>query len=287
MVTSALDSSLEQPPSGRAHPVWFDSLAYCRAKLLDGGSVPWESPGELSAFFAKSQGMFHSDALLIDLDDLYSQRVAGDDALSAAMTARTRPGFALRTLLADERTRGIAEGAMTALGAAHTGTPVLISIPSPARWLTIASQQAGVAVTEPPDPAPVENAAIYMADLLRIFAGARVDGLVLNEGPVTEEDLADTDSYRPVLNVAAHYEWPVWIRTDEAGCWPRGEIEGVLGWLGSRPPAGNGSRWGIVLPPGPGLETGPLPGAGGGPVLAIVPGAADPELVMRWVRQLT
>ena len=51
-----------------------------------------------------------------------------------------------------------------------------------------------------------------------------------------------------------------------------GQIEGVLGWFGNRPPAGNGGRWGIVLPPGPGLETGPLPSAGGGPLLAIVPG---------------
>ena len=287
MVTFSLDSSLAEPPSGRAHPVWFDSLAYCRAKLLDDGSVPWESPGELSAFFAKSQGMFHSDALLIDLDDLYAERVSGDDALAGAMAARTRPGFALRTLLADERTRTVAEGALTALGGADSATPVVLSLPSPARWLTIASEQAGVPATEPPDPALVENAAMYMADLLRIFAGARVDGLVLNEGPATEDNLADTEGYRPVLNVAGHYEWPVWVRTDDAGCWPRGRIEGVLGWFGNRPPAGTGGRWGIVLTPGPGLETGPLPSAGGGPVLAIVPEAGDPELVMRWVRQLT
>lgn len=287
MVSSALHSSLQRPPSGRAHPVWFDSLAYCRAKLLDGGPVPWESAGELPAFFAKSQAMFHSDALLIDLDDLYAQRVAGDETLSAAMAARTRPGFALRTLLADERTRTVAEGAMTAVGAADSATPVVLSLPSPARWLTVASQQAGVPATELPDSSLVENAAMYVADLLRIFAGARVDGLVLNEGPATGEDLADTESYRPVLNVAGHYKWPVWVRTDAAGCWPRGQIEGVLGWFGSQPPAGTGDRWGIVLPPGPGLETGPLPSVGGGPVLAIVPEAGDPELVMRWVRRLT
>ena len=287
MSTSMLDASLARPPSGRTRPVWFDSLAYCRAKLLDGEPVPWESPGELSAFFAKSQGMFQSDALFVDLDDLYAHRVAGDSGLSAAMAARTRPGFALRTLLGDERARAVAETAMTALGAADRATPVVLSLPSPARWLTIASRQAGAQPTEPPDPGLVENAAMYMADLLRIFASARVDALVLNEGPTSEEDLADTENYRPVLNVAAHYEWPVWVRTDDAGCWPRGEIEGVLGWFGTRPPAANGGRWGIVLPPGPGLETGPLPGAGGGPVLAIVPEAGDPELVMRWVRQLT
>ena len=50
-----LATSLDAPPSGRAAPVWFDSLAYCREKLLGGTPVPWASPGELSAFFAKAQ----------------------------------------------------------------------------------------------------------------------------------------------------------------------------------------------------------------------------------------
>ena len=38
-------ASLTAAPSGRATPVWFDSLAYCREKLLSGEPVPWASPG--------------------------------------------------------------------------------------------------------------------------------------------------------------------------------------------------------------------------------------------------
>ena len=45
-----LIGSLSAAPSGRATPVWFDSLAYCREKLLAGEPVPWGSPGELAAF---------------------------------------------------------------------------------------------------------------------------------------------------------------------------------------------------------------------------------------------
>ncbi len=83
-----------------------------------------------------------------------------------------------------------------------------------------------------------------LADFLRIFATARVDGLLLDEASTPETALAGAEGYRPVLNVAAHFEWPVWIRTDNARCWPQGEIAGVAGWLGGRAPEHAVGRWG-------------------------------------------
>jgi hypothetical protein len=286
-VTAVLAASLEDPPSGRTTPVWFDSLSYCREKLLSGAPLPWSSPGDLSAFFAKAQGMFRSDALLVNLLDLYAQRVAQDEALPAAMAARTRPAFALRTLLADESARAVAQDAMTAVGSTDSTTPVVLSVPSPARWLEIASDQAGAPTATPTDTAHVETAAMYVADLLRIFAEKRVDGLLLDEGSTSEESLVDVESYRPVLNVAGNYGWPVWLRSDGAPCWPDGEIAGVAGWLGLSGPTRAVGRWGVVLPAGSGLDSGPLPATDGGAVLAVVPADGDPELVMRWARELT
>ena len=85
-------AGLDAPPSGRTAAIWFDSLAYCREKLLSGAPLPWGSPGELTALVGKAQGMFRSDALLVDLGDLYAERVVADDALRAAMAARSRQG---------------------------------------------------------------------------------------------------------------------------------------------------------------------------------------------------
>src|SRR5260370_31819733 len=102
-------ASLDTPPSGRATAIWFDSLAYCRDKLLSGAPIPWGSRGELAALAGKAQGMFRSDALLVDLGDLYAERAAVGDELRAAMAARSRPGYALRALLGDERARAIAQ----------------------------------------------------------------------------------------------------------------------------------------------------------------------------------
>jgi hypothetical protein len=283
---AVLAASLDAPPSGRKAPVWFDFTAYSREKLLDGGPIPWTSPGELSAFFGKAQGMFHSDALLVDIADLFAARVTQDPSLPAAMAARTRPGFALRTLLADEGARGTAKQAMSALGAADSATPVVVAMPSPARWLALAARQAGTPPDAPPEARHVEAAAMYVADLLRIFADARVDGLVLDEGSTAAAGLVDFESYRPVLNVAGHYEWPVWIRTDVAPCWPQGNIDGVAGWFGERAPDDADGPWGVVLDVDPGSAESLPATAGGAAVLVVVAADADPDAVMGWVRAL-
>ncbi len=285
-------AALDAPPSGRSQATWFDSLAYCRAKLMSYGPVPWDSPGEVTAFFGKAQGMFRSDALLVDLGDLLAWRVADHDSLRTAMASRSRPGYALRTLLGDEQARAVAAEAVTAVAASAGGVPVVLSVPSPARWLAVAAAQAG-AEAGPPDPDRAETAAMYTADFLRTFAGLGVDGLLLDEGPASAGELIHPEAYRPVLNVADHYGWPVLIRAGSAPAWPFGEVTGVAAWLGAdlkapknpKTPGQVAGRWGIVASAE--FWHGIDPPAAADLVLAAVPADADPDTVMQRVRALT
>jgi hypothetical protein len=283
---SRLPASLDAPPSGRPRPTWFDAAAYGRARLLGGGDVPWTSPAELSSFFAKIGGMFRSDAVLVDLADLFAQRTAADQQLRAAMAKRSRPGYALRTLLADEQARSSAAEAVRVLAATSGPVPVVLTVPTPGRWLVAAAQQAG-SDPGPPDAVQAETAAIYSADFLRMFADTGVDGLLLDEGRVPAGELIHPEAYRPVLNVADYYGWPVLIQTDAAAAWPHGPVPGVAFWLGSNPPAGPdepSGRWGIVA--GSDFWAGVEPSAEAPLVLDPVPADADPETVMTQVRAL-
>jgi hypothetical protein len=126
-------ASLDAAPSGRARPVWFDAAAYGRARLLGGGDVPWPAPAELSSFFAKIGGMFRPDAILVDVADMLAQRAAADQQFRAAMAARSRPGYALRTLLADEQARGTAAEAVRVLAATSGPVPLVLSVPGGVR----------------------------------------------------------------------------------------------------------------------------------------------------------
>jgi hypothetical protein len=280
---SRLLASLDAPPSGRGRPVWFDAVSYGRVRLLGGGDVPWASPGELSSFFARIGGMFHCDAILVDVADVFAQRAAAGRQLRAAMAARSRPGYALRTLLGDEQARGTAVEAVRVLAAAGGPVPLVLSVPAPGRWLVAAGQQAG---SDPgaADAGQAETAAVYTADFLRIFAGTGVDGLLLDEGRVPAGELIHPGAYRPALNVAGHYEWPVLIRTDAAAAWPHGSVPGVAVWLGPAGPDEPSGRWGMVA--GPDFWAGATPPEQAGLVLAPVPAEAEPEAVMKQVRAL-
>jgi hypothetical protein len=276
-------ASLSAPPSGRATPIWFDSLGYCRAKLLAGQPVPWGSPGELAGFSGKAQGMFRSDAVLVDLANLFAWRVADDPELRAAMSSRSRPGYALRTLLADEQARAVAVDAVGVASGRGDATPVVLSMPSPARWLTVSAEQAGQHAA-PPDPDRADTAAMFIADFLRIFATAPVDGLLLTESATAAADLIRPEVYRPVFNVTDHYEWPALVCTEAATAWPFGPVAGVAAWVGSAPPAQPAGTWGLFA--GDDFWSGA--DAAGDPdvVLAVVPAQADPEAVMVRVRAL-
>jgi hypothetical protein len=280
---SRLLTSLDAPPSGRARPVWFDAAAYGRARLLGGAGVPWTSPAELSSFFAKIGGMFRSDAVLVDLADLFAQRTAADQQLRAAMAARSRPGYALRTLLGDDQARSTAVEAVRVLAATSGPVPLVLTVPTPGRWLVASAKQAG-SDPGPPDAAQAETAAIYSADFLRMFADTGVDGLLLDEGRVPAGELIHPEAYQSVLNVADYYGWPVLIRTDAGAAWPHGPVPGVAFWLGSAGPDEPSGRWGIVG--GSDFWAGEGPPAEASLVLAPVPAGADPEAVMTQVRAL-
>jgi hypothetical protein len=285
---SRLLASLDAPPSGRACPSWFDAAAYGQAKLLGGGDVPWDSPAELSSFFAKLGAMFGSDAILVDVANIFARRLAADQELRTAMAARSRPGYALRTLLGDEQGRGAAVEAVRVLAATSGSIPLVLTVPAPGRWLVAAARQAGSDPgpldAGPADTGQAETAAMYSADFLRLFAGTGVDGLLLDEGRAPAGELIHPEAYRPVLNVADHYEWPVLIRTDAAAAWPHGPVPDVAVWLGSAGPGEPAGRWGIVADAD--FWAGADPPTGAGVVLAPVPAEADPEAVMKRVRSL-
>jgi hypothetical protein len=160
---------------------------------------------------------------------------------------------------------------------------VLLTVPAPGRWLEQAARQA---LSDPgsPDAAGVEVASTCIADFLRIIAGIPVDGLLVDEGPTPHGDLTRLEAYRPVLNVADNYGWPVVVRADSAAAWPHGTVPGVAAWLGSAAPDRSNGRWGIVA--GAEFWDGAEPPREAGIVLAAVPVDADPAAVMTRVRAL-
>lgn len=269
-------------------PIWVDSLDYCQARILNDGSVPWQTPAELADLLGKADEMFASDAALIDIGRAYEELISTRPSVLADMGARSRPGYALRTMLGDASLREVLLAAVAAVSAvaSRSHRRTVLSMPSPALWLqeTQSLVTDGAADDTVADASQVETAAMFVADLLRGLTSTSIDGIILDEGERTSPGVVSLEAYRPVLNVAANYGWPVIHRSDTDPCWRRPKVQGVAASLGCiAPEPGTSEAWAVVEKLS---ESMALTSHLGAPVVVVVPRETDPRDAMHWTARL-
>jgi hypothetical protein len=192
--------------------LWLDYGAYA-ARLLAGGQVPWLDADAANAWLRKAQSLLKSDVATLPAAAVVEAWLQANPSLVAAMGAKKRTVYALKTLLADEPLRAHLAGLAQVLRAGLGGTPLVLALPSPRLWVGQAYVQANAGEAAEVDADAVDGAAAYIADFLRSFADAGLDGLLLEERAETEPASAeDLQLYQAVLNVAAHYRWDLGLR---------------------------------------------------------------------------
>jgi len=208
-------------PAGDGRPglrVWLKSSAYARRLLLGAGGDPWHSASAYLAWFAQAQGLLKPDVAVIEVGELFEAWLARHPGVQAELAGKRKPSFPLRKLLEQPAPRALLAEVIAAVLANLRGqVPLVLALPSPRAWLRLASAAAGRDEAEF-DAASVEDGAMYMADLARAVSSLEVGGILLDEefagpgaGPV------DLELYRPMLNVAAHYRWPLALRVGPDG----------------------------------------------------------------------
>ncbi|MCW2598910.1 MAG: hypothetical protein JWM02_739 [Frankiales bacterium] len=209
-------SIISTPPSGRRTAVVLDYLEYAQAVILQGQPIPWGDPSAYSQFVGQAQGLLRPDTTLLDLGALYDFLLASDDALTNAMSARSRTGYALRTLLADEKTASAALE-LASVVSQTSAAPLVLQVPSPLLWLARTHELSGAGTAGDLDLDHAENAAMYVADWLRRLSVLPVSMLLLDERWTGAGvlPLVDTAAYVPVSNVTDHYRWALARRTQD------------------------------------------------------------------------
>lgn len=261
-MTSSLESLITTAPSGRPRPVLLDHDDYATAVIRQGAPIPWTDLASLTGHIGRVHALLDPDATWIDIGALYDAHLAANSELATAMGARSRTGFPLRTLLADED--GVARVVRTGGTLADTTRrPLVLAPPSPARWLARAHVAAGRKLDSVDDVA-ADTASMYLAEWLGRLGTLPVALVLLDaraapgDGPVeTPESLS---AYSAITNVAEHFGWTVAIRHDQ-----RIEVSGGAPDVGLVPEA----FW---------LGGAPLPG--GAVLLATIPASAPPEQVL-------
>lgn len=257
---SSLQTLVGDVPSGRPRPVLLDHRDYATAVIRQGTPVPWADLASLTGHVQQVHALLDPDTTWVDVGALYAAHLADHPGLAAAMGSRSRTGFPLRTLLADEG--GVARVLRTARTLADAcRRPLVLSVPSPAVWLGRAHALTGARL-EAVDETAADTASMYLAEWLGKLGELPVALVVLDArvaaGDAPVEAAERLGAMSAVVNVAAHFEWTVAVRHDREV-----EVEGAA--IGVVPDA----FWlgGAELPPGEAL-------------LATIPAGAAPERVL-------
>ena len=213
---TSITDLISTPPSGRGSAVFLDHVPFGEKAILH-GDLPYLDAPATASYYGQAQGMLNSDATVVDLGALYAAVLAENPGLVTDMGARSRTGYALRTMLADDAAATAAGRILTATS--HTSrAPFLLRMPSPLVWLAQAAAATGNDDFGSIMEDHAESAAMYVADWLRRFVDAPVAGLLLDgrrSGPYTELPAEDMSAYQPVINTAQHINWSVLLQSGE------------------------------------------------------------------------
>jgi hypothetical protein len=215
-MTISLEEVITAPKSGRTRAVVLDFHEYAQSVILQGRDVPWHQPTAYSNFFGQAQGLLKPDVALLDLGTLYTNAVATNDGLRASMSARSRTGYALKTLLANETTACMALELATVVSQT-SAAPLVLQIPSPMLWLALTHELSGAGTVSDLTIDDAENAAMHVAGWLRRLSKLPVSMLLLDERWTGDGFMPTVDSsaYTPVSNVTGNYRWTLARRMRE------------------------------------------------------------------------
>jgi len=211
-MTIDLAGIIATPPSGRPRAVLLDGDDYAQSVLLQGRALPIGEPMAYANFFGQVQDLLQPDAAMLSLGPVYAGLL--EDRLQTAMGARSRTGFALRTMLGDVDVTARAVELVT-LVVRTQRRPVVLQIPSPRQWLTRTHPYSGDLEAGALGADDAENASMYVADWLRNFASLPLAGVLLDDrdaAPTAAQPAVPLEVYSPVANTADHYRWTLAMR---------------------------------------------------------------------------
>ncbi|TXT29707.1 MAG: hypothetical protein FD131_2173 [Rhodocyclaceae bacterium] len=197
--------------------MWLKSSAYTRRLLLGASGDPWESASQYLSYFSQAQGLLKPDVAVIEVGELFDSWLSRNPEFKPEMVGKRKLSYPLRKLLEQAEPRALLAEVVEAVLAHLRGQkPLVLAMPSPRYWLQHANALAGREAIEV-DPDGIEDSAMYIADLARAVSVYDVGGLLFEEavGDQSSESI-DLELYRPIINVAKHYRWPLAVSLGDA-----------------------------------------------------------------------
>ena len=214
---SSLHTLIAAPPSGRTRPLLIDADRYATEVVRQGAPIPWTDLALVTGHVAQVTSLLGPDAVWIDVAAWYAAYTATAPDLVTDMGARTRAGYALRTLLGHEQAAGALHTTVRTI-AASSRRQLVLHTPSPACWLRQAHALAGTPLEEV-DEDQADSASMYLAEWLGHLGSLPVALVLLDaRRSVSEPDGMPVEhlaAYTALTNVAGHFAWTLALRTED------------------------------------------------------------------------
>jgi hypothetical protein len=213
-----MSAFLNQVAASDHRLLWIDDSEYS-AKLLAADAAPWLDTSAYVAWRRKAQSLLNSSVAALPVARVCDALLAKDGRMRAAMGAKSRAGYPLKTLLSSEALRRQVAELLVGLRSSFPALSLALVCPSPRSWVTEAHRLAfGNGTTVIVGEEEVDSATMHCADFLREFAGTGIDTVLLEESPESEpQGASELEWYRSVLNVGAHYRWDMGLRMPGPG----------------------------------------------------------------------
>ncbi|MBD0022297.1 hypothetical protein GII33_02470 [Gordonia pseudamarae] len=206
----SLISLAAAPPSGRSRPLIIDDTDYATTVIGQGSSPPWTDIASLAGYFGQVQALLNADATWVDVQRWQRAQLDSRPDIVTDMGARSRAGYALRTLLGDpELVQQLVKAVATV--ADTTRRRLILRVPSPGTWLAWAHEVAGTPIEEI-DADNADGASMYVAEWLGQLGTLPVAAVVLDAVETPDGLTEALAEYTSITNVAQHFGWSVVMR---------------------------------------------------------------------------
>jgi hypothetical protein len=190
--------------------VWLDFLPYANRLFAAGRKDMWNNADTFISVYSQGQGLLQSDVLGIPIYDFYSAFLDQHDDLIQSWTGK-KSTFALKKLLSVDEPRKVISDVLSGLHNLYQeAKPFVLMLPSPQKWLQWLHPRVRPERQISLNEDDIEAAAMYLAEYLRGFSTHGLSAIVLEENDPTVFNIDQAiPLYRPILNLAKHYQWSV------------------------------------------------------------------------------
>ena len=188
----------------------INAEGYAQHILLQDKPIPWFEATAYANHLKQTVALLKPQVAVISLDKMLEQELINNQQLTTEMSAKSRTGYALKIFMRNEKIKAAVSALMTSCISTQS-IPVMIQLPSPLQLLYITAGAALPDSNHEFNEDDAENAAIYIADWLRVFKDIDIAGLIFDE---CEGDVPK-GVYKPITNTAEHYQWIIGIRRDK------------------------------------------------------------------------